>query len=57
MPSWRQPVLIDVEIGVDSTALQYRMFFGALGKRYMRRMVEQRVDGLRSALRGSRATA
>lgn len=57
MPSWRQPVLIDVEIGVDPTRLRYRMFFGALGKRYMRRMVEQTVDGLRSALRGSRATA
>ena len=47
----------DVEIGIDPTALQYRVFFGALGKRYLRRIAEQTIDGLRSALRGSRTTA
>jgi uncharacterized protein YndB with AHSA1/START domain len=47
----------DVEIGIDPTALQYRVFFGALGKRSLRRIAEQTIDGLRSAVRASRATA
>ena len=49
MPSWRQQALIDAPV--------HRVFFGALGKRYLRRIAEQTIDGLRSALRGSRTTA
>jgi uncharacterized protein YndB with AHSA1/START domain len=40
----------DVEIGVEPTSLQYRLLFGAKGKRYLRRIAEQAVDGLRQAL-------
>jgi Polyketide cyclase / dehydrase and lipid transport len=40
----------DIEIGIDPMAIQYRVFFGALGKRYFRRLVEQALDGLRTAV-------
>lgn len=40
----------EVEIGIEPTALQYRLFFGAMGKRYLRRLVEQAIDGLRTTL-------
>ena len=40
----------EVEIGIEPTAIQYRLLFGALGKRYLRRLVEQAVDGLRATL-------
>ena len=46
----------DVEIGVDPTALQYRLLFSAVGKRYLRRIAEQGIEGLRSRLQ-SPATA
>ena len=32
----------EVEIGVEPTAIQYRLFFGALGKRYLRRIADGR---------------
>lgn len=41
---------LDVEIGVEPVAPQYRLYFGALGKRYFRRMTEQSVEGIRQAL-------
>jgi hypothetical protein len=41
---------MDVEIGVEPTALQYRVFFGAMGKRYFRRLTEDSLDGLRKLL-------
>ena len=37
----------EVEIGIEPTAVQYRLLFGAMGKRYLRRLVEQAIDGLR----------
>jgi len=40
----------EVEIGIEPTAIQYRLLFGALGKRYLRRLVEQALDGLRTTL-------
>ena len=40
----------EVEIGIEPTALQYRLLFGAMGKRYLRRLVEQAIDGLRTTL-------
>ena len=43
----------EVEIGIDPTAVQYRVLFGALGKRYLRRLVEQALDGLRTTLQQS----
>jgi uncharacterized protein YndB with AHSA1/START domain len=43
----------EVEIGIDPTAIQYRVLFGALGKRYLRRLVEQALDGLRTTLQRS----
>jgi len=41
---------MDVEIGIDPKALQYRLFFGALGKRHFRRLTEESLDGLRRLL-------
>jgi uncharacterized protein YndB with AHSA1/START domain len=40
----------EVEIGIEPTAIQYRLVFGALGKRYLRRLVEQTLDGLQMTL-------
>ena len=48
----------EVEIGIEPTAIQYRVVFGALGKRYLRRLVEQALDGLRMTLqRGIKESA
>ena len=47
----------DVEIGIEPTALQYRVFFAAMGKRYLRRITEQTIDGLRAVLGGRPARA
>jgi hypothetical protein len=41
----------EIEIGVEPTAIQHRLFFGALGKRYLRRVAEQAIDGLRAVIR------
>jgi uncharacterized protein YndB with AHSA1/START domain len=41
---------MDVEIGIDPKAIQYRLYFGVLGKRYFRRLTEQSLDGLRRML-------
>jgi len=40
----------EVEIGIEPTAVQYRVLFGAMGKRYLRRLVEQAIDGVRTRL-------
>ena len=42
----------EVEIGVEPTAVQYRILFGAMGRRYFRRLSEQAIDGLRAQLAG-----
>ena len=47
----------DVEIGIEPTALQYRVFFAAMGKRYLRLITEQTIDGLRAVLGGRPARA
>ena len=41
---------MEVEIGVDPKAIQYRLYFGAMGKRYFRRLTEESLDGLRRLL-------
>ena len=41
---------MDVEIGVEPTAIQYRLLFGAMGKRYLRRITEDSLDGLKQLL-------
>ena len=41
---------MDVEMGIDPTALQYRVIFGAMGKRHLRRLTEDSLDGLRTLL-------
>ena len=46
----QESTFMDVEIGVDPTALQYRLFFGAMGKRHFRRITEDSLDGLRKLL-------
>ena len=46
---------MDVEIGIEPTSPVYRVMFGALGKRHLRRITEDSLDGLRKVLVGSRA--
>ena len=41
---------MEVEMGVEPTALQYRVMFGAMGKRHLRRITEDSLDGLRRLL-------
>jgi uncharacterized protein YndB with AHSA1/START domain len=41
---------MDVEVGIEPTALQYRLMFGAMGKRHLRRITEDSLDGLRRLL-------
>ena len=53
----QESTFMEVEIGVEPTALQYRLFFGAMGKRYFRRIAEDSLDGLRKLLASSRAKA
>jgi hypothetical protein len=36
----------EVEMGIEPTAMQYRLIFGILGKRYFRKLAEEAVDGL-----------
>jgi hypothetical protein len=40
----------EAEIGIEPTAIQYRLIYGALGKRHFRRVVERALDGLREAV-------
>ena len=40
----------EVEIGVEPTSPAYRLFFGTVGRRYLRRISEQSLDGIRRAL-------
>ncbi len=42
---------LEVEIGVEPVAPQFRLYFGALGKRYFRRVTEQSIGGIRRVLR------
>jgi uncharacterized protein YndB with AHSA1/START domain len=51
----RGSTFVDVEVGIDPTALQYRLLFGALGKRPFREATIDAIDGLREALAGERA--
>ena len=46
----QESTFMEVEIGVEPTALQYRVFFGAMGKRHLRRITEDSLDGLRKLL-------
>lgn len=41
---------MEVEIGIEPTAPQYRVMFGALGRRHLRRIAEDSLDGLRRLL-------
>jgi uncharacterized protein YndB with AHSA1/START domain len=46
----QESTFMDVEIGIDPTAVQYRLYFAALGKRHFRRLTEDSLDGLRKLL-------
>jgi len=46
----QEATFAEVEIGVEPTAPQYRLYFGVLGKRYMRRITEQAIAGLRRVI-------
>jgi hypothetical protein len=41
---------VDAEFGIEPTALQYRLFFGAIGRRHFTTVAIESLDGLRSAL-------
>jgi len=43
----QEATFLDVEIGVEPTAPQYRLYFGVLGRRYFRRVAEQSLEGIR----------
>jgi hypothetical protein len=43
----QEATFCDVEIGVEPTSPQYRLYFGVLGKRYFRRVAQQSLDGIR----------
>jgi uncharacterized protein YndB with AHSA1/START domain len=40
----------EVEVGIDPTATRYRLLFSTVGRRFLRRIAEQAIDGLRSTL-------
>jgi uncharacterized protein YndB with AHSA1/START domain len=46
----RGSTFVDVEVGIETTALQYRLMFGVLGKRPFREAAVEAIDGLREAL-------
>jgi uncharacterized protein YndB with AHSA1/START domain len=46
----QESTFMDVEIGVDPTALRYRVVSGAVGKRHFRRITEDSIEGLRKLL-------
>jgi len=48
---------MDVEIGIDPTAVPYRLYFGAMGKRHFRKITEDSLDGLRRLLSRREPTA
>ena len=51
----QESTFLEVEIGVEPTAPQFRLYFGALGKRYFRRLAEGSIEGVRRAV-GAAAT-
>ncbi len=49
---------VDVEIGIDPTALRYRAFNAAVGgKRYFRRIADGAIDGVRALAERQRGRA
>ena len=48
---------VDVEFGIDPTALPYRLIFGALGTRHFRGTSDEWINGLRTVLARDEATA
>lgn len=46
----QEDTFLEVEIGIEPVAPQFRLYFGALGKRYFRRVTEQSIEGVREAL-------
>jgi hypothetical protein len=50
----RGSTFVDVEVGIEPTALQYRLMFGVLGKRPFRDAAVEAIDGLREALADDR---
>jgi hypothetical protein len=47
----QRATFIDLEIGIEPAAPQYRLLFGLVGKRFMRRVAESSLEGLRRVLR------
>lgn len=41
----------EVEIGVEPTAAQHRVYFGLLGKRFMRKVAVDAIEGVRRAVK------
>jgi uncharacterized protein YndB with AHSA1/START domain len=53
----RGSTFVDVEVGIEPTAFQYRLMAAALGKRAFREAAVDALDGLREALEADRAQA
>jgi hypothetical protein len=41
---------VDAEFGIEPTAIQYRLLFGAIGRRHFTSVASESLDGLREAL-------
>jgi uncharacterized protein YndB with AHSA1/START domain len=52
----RGSTFVDVEVGIEPTAIQFRLMAAALGKRAFREAAVEALDGLREALADKRAT-
>jgi uncharacterized protein YndB with AHSA1/START domain len=46
----RESTFLEAEVGIEPNTLQHRVVWGALGKRYLRLIVERSLDGLRRAV-------
>jgi uncharacterized protein YndB with AHSA1/START domain len=43
---------VDAEFGIEPTAVQYRLLFGAVGRRHFTSVATRSLDGLRDAVEG-----
>ncbi len=51
----RDSTFAEFELGVEPTAPQYRLYFGLLGKRYLRKVADQTLAGIQRVIRQLRS--
>jgi hypothetical protein len=44
---------VNAEFGIEPTAIQYKLLFGAIGRRHFSSVASESLDGLREALAGA----